>query len=81
MTELYEKISDENFELILRSLEERSKMPDFTLQNIIGELDSLYKYEGLDGEGRGEVKQAELEGSILAYEVFIDRIKHPEKAQ
>ncbi|MBK5201672.1 MAG: hypothetical protein JJE21_09135 [Spirochaetaceae bacterium] len=71
MTNLYEKISDDAYEGILRSLKIRSENTDFSLEHVKGELESLYKYEGLDGEGRGDVLQARLEGSILAFEVFI----------
>lgn len=73
MNDLYEQLSDEKFEVTLHSLEERTNDHEFSIQNIKGELQSLYKYEGLDGEGRGEVLQAEIEGSILAFEVFIDK--------
>ena len=73
MLDLYKKISDDSFTGILRSLEMRLEDPDFSLDYVKGELESLYKYEGLDYDGRGEVLQAQLEGQILAFEVFISR--------
>lgn len=73
MKDLHEQLSENNYVVVLRSLEERSKNTGFTIDMAKEELNSLYKYEGLDWDGRGDVLQAEIEGSILAYEVFISR--------
>jgi hypothetical protein len=80
MKDLYEKISDDSYEGILTSLQIRSKTPGFSLENVRGELESLYKYEGLDQDGRGDVIQAQLEGSILAFEVFISSFEKEHNA-
>lgn len=71
MTDLYDKISDDSYSGILQALKIRSENAEFSLENVKGELESLYKSEGLDQDGRGDVFQAQIEGSILAYEVFI----------
>jgi len=73
--DVYEQIFDEQYEIILSSLEARSRTPEFSPEQIENELESLYKYDGLDMTGRGEVLQARNEGSILAYQVFLMRWK------
>ncbi|MGD1823525.1 MAG: hypothetical protein ACPKM0_12295 [Pleomorphochaeta sp.] len=75
MEELLEKICDDTFNVVLRTLEEKKHRDDFSLENIKKELESYYKYEGLDWTGRGDTKQAEIEGTIMAYQVFIDKIE------
>lgn len=77
MDELYQQISDETYYSMLATLEKRYNELGLTLKDIKQELDSLYKYEGLAWTGRGDYKQAEIEGTIFAYEVFISR--HEEK--
>lgn len=71
MNDLYEQISDDAFEAILLALRKRSQTQDFSLENVKGELVSLYRYEGLGWTGRGDYKQAEIEGSIMAFQVFL----------
>lgn len=64
---------DDSFDLTLARLEYKSGKPDFDIATIEGELTALYVYEGHDWDGRGELKHAEIEGSILAYQVFLRR--------
>jgi hypothetical protein len=71
MIDLYEQISDDTYYAILKSLQTRSETQEFSLEKVKGELESFYKYEGLDWTGRGDVLQAQIEGSIMAFEVFI----------
>ena len=66
-----EKIFDENFERTVGFLRGSVNMATFSIETIKAELQDLYKYEGLDYTGRGALKQAEIAGSILGYEVFI----------
>jgi len=73
--DVYQQILDEQYEIILTSLEARSKTPGFSQEQVQNELESLYKYDGLDMTGRGEILQARNEGSILAYQVFLMRWK------
>ncbi|NCD04568.1 MAG: hypothetical protein EOL97_00455 [Spirochaetia bacterium] len=73
MDELYQQISDDTYNSILTTLETRYNELQLSLTEIKEELDSLYKYEGLAWTGRGDYKQAEIEGTIFAYEVFISR--------
>ncbi|MCY1151839.1 MAG: hypothetical protein PQJ49_03090 [Sphaerochaetaceae bacterium] len=73
MIDIYQDVFDKTYQTILVALENRSKKADFSIQNIKGELLSFYRYDGLDWTGRGETKQAENDGAILAYEVFIER--------
>lgn len=76
MDDLYQQIYDDTYEGILNSLQTRSKNIDFSFNIVKEELDSLYKYEGLGWTGRGDLKQAEIEGTILAFEVFIMQYKN-----
>jgi len=70
--DIYQQILDDTFEAVLSTLKLRLLSDTFSLETVKNELDSLYKYEGLDWVGRGEVKRAEIEGTILAYQVFIN---------
>lgn len=71
------RIEDEIFKTsyqeTLTMLDLRSKTDTFDISSIKGELNSLYKYEGLDWVGRGEIKNSEISGSISAYQVFINQ--------
>jgi hypothetical protein len=78
MIDLHEQIFDETYEIILKALKARSQNPDFSCEKTKMELESFYKYEGLDWTGRGDIKQAEIEGTILAYESFIMRLERGE---
>ena len=69
---------DENYERTLHRLQAASERPDFSLETIRGELDALCVYEGHDWIGRGELKRAEIEGSILAYQIFLRRLQGDE---
>ncbi len=73
MIDLHQQIFDDTYEIILKSLQIRSEIKGFSCEKLKKELESLFKYEGLDWTGRGDVKQAEIEGSILAYQAFILR--------
>lgn len=66
-------VFDENYDRVLHRLEAASHSDSFSLETIKGELTALFVYEGHDWEGRGGPKQAEIEGSILAYQVFLRR--------
>jgi hypothetical protein len=69
--DLYQKILDDSFDSVYSALKRRSALDTFSLETVKNELDSLYVYEGHGWVGRGEFKQAEIEGSILAYQVFL----------
>ena len=73
-------VFDENYERTLHRLQTASQSVSFSLETINGELTALYLYEGHDWTGRGELKQAEIAGSILAYQVFLRRWQeaHPQ---
>ncbi len=78
MEDLFEKIIDDTFDAVLKTLEVRSNDENFSLENIEKELDYFYLYEGQDWTGRGDTKQAEIEGTIMAYQVFISRYQKKE---
>jgi len=73
--DFYEQLFDEQYEIILASLEARALKAGFSLEQIENELESLYRYDGLDQDGRGTALQARNEGAILAYQVFLRRRK------
>ena len=73
-------ILDSEFELMLDHLALRSKSPKFDISDIEQELHHLLVYQGQDWVGRGEIKNAEIQGHVYAYQVFLKRWKdkHPE---
>lgn len=78
MDDLFDKIVDSTFDAVLKTLDIRSKDEKFSIENTQKELESFYLYEGQDWGGRGDTKQAEIEGAIMAYQVFIDRYNKKE---
>ncbi|MBI9102690.1 MAG: hypothetical protein JEY99_09755 [Spirochaetales bacterium] len=76
------RIEDETYEKsykrTLAMLELDSQTESFNLQKVIETLKALYQYEALDWAGRGEIKNAEISGSISAYQVFIHNHKNKE---
>ena len=67
---------EESYKNTLYKLEETSKTSDFSIDETKRELQALYTYEGQDWIGRGEIKQADISGSINAYQVFLFRWKN-----
>ena len=66
-------IFESNFDSTMQILETSAQDPAFTIERVRNELESLYKYEGLDWTGRGELKNAEIGGSIMAYQIFLKK--------
>ena len=73
MTPEEKHVFDVNFDQTLQRLHLLASKDDFSIDSVERELETLYKYEGLDWTGRGELKQAELSGRITACQAFIHR--------
>lgn len=69
------EILDKEFDRTLDYLALRASRTDFSLGEIEQELHYLYQYQGQGWVGRSAVKDAEIEGQIAAYQVFIARYK------
>ena len=69
-------IFEENYKNTLYKLETLSRQPNFDLDELQRELDTLCTFEGQDWIGRGEMKQSEISGTISAYQVFMFRYKN-----
>lgn len=70
-----QQIEDKVFYETIEHLEGLTLSGGFDIASVEDELKTLEEYEGLDGEGRGPVKAAEIAGSITAYQAFIMRYK------
>lgn len=66
-------ILDTEYELMLTHLEFRSEMENFSIEDVRMELEHLLVFQGQDWVGRGELKNAEIQGHVYAYEVFLKR--------
>ncbi len=66
-----ERAFEENFRETTDYLTVRSMGADFSIETVSNELEALYKFEGLDWVGRGELANAEIQGSIVAYQIFL----------
>jgi len=66
-----DKTFEKSYEDTLGMLELKSQNKSFDITDIQGELNTLYIYEGHDWVGRGELKNSDIRGEILAYQVFI----------
>jgi hypothetical protein len=75
-----EQVEDDAFNDTMKHLEVMSAQDGFDIRQVDAEMDSLQKYEGLDWVGRGELKAAELAGTLLAYQAFLMRYRKREDA-
>lgn len=66
---------DTAYETMLDQLTMRSEFSNFTINEIESELHHLLIYQGQDWVGRGEIKNAEIQGHVYAYQIFIKRYK------
>ncbi len=71
---------DSEYDIMLNHLEIRKNLPSFSIEEIESELHHLLIYQGQDWVGRGEIKNAEIQGHVYAYQIFIKRYKesHPD---
>lgn len=74
-----EQILDTEYELMLKQLNFRSEQKNFNIEDIIMELEHLLVYQGQDWVGRGEIKNAEIQGQVYAYQVFLKRWREREQ--
>ncbi len=68
-----QQVLEEEYTLMLELLTERSSASSFDVEDIEQEYNYLLVYQGQDWGGRGEIKNAEIQGHIWAYEVFLKR--------
>lgn len=68
-----EHILEEEYQLMLDHLELRSRAPGFNIEDIRMEAEHLLIYQGQDWVGRGEIKNAEIQGHVYAYQIFLKR--------
>ena len=59
----------------LSTLEDRFARDDFNLAAIEAEYEALTVYQGHGMDGRNLFKEAEIEGQIDAYQIFLHRVK------
>ena len=71
--DIEQHVFDDSYEDTIAALEVRLKNGTITLDDAREELKHLCIYEGQDMVGRGELKQAEISGMIMAYQAFIMR--------
>lgn len=64
---------DSEYDLMMKHLSFRSEQKNFTIEDIKMELKHLLIYQGQDWVGRGEIKNAEIQGHVYAYQVFLKR--------
>lgn len=61
------------YQQTLTSLEDRYLRDDFNLETIQAEFEALTIYQGHGMYGRSLYKEAEIEGQIDAYQIFLHR--------
>ncbi len=59
----------------LSTLEDRFARDDFNLVTVEAEYEALTVYQGHGMDGRNLFKEAEIEGQIDAYQIFLHRVK------
>ena len=68
------------YQQTLLILEERAVKIDFNIETIEAEYEALTVYQGHGMDGRNLYKDAEIEGQIDAYQVFLHRLRRNEAA-
>ncbi|RKX82300.1 MAG: hypothetical protein DRP70_16575 [Spirochaetes bacterium] len=68
-----EDYAHEVYQQTLTALENRYLRDDFNLETIQAEYEALTVYQGHGMDGRNLYKEAEIEGQIDAYQIFIHR--------
>ena len=71
---------DSEYELQLNLLSLRSKSPNFNIEDIEQEYHHLLIYQGQDWGGRGEIKNAEIQGHVYAYQIFLKRWRNQQES-
>ena len=64
-----------SYETMMDHLTMRTEFANFSIEEIESELHHLLIYQGQDWVGRGEIKNAEIQGHVYAYQIFIKRYK------
>lgn len=59
----------------LSALEDRFARADFDLATVEAEYEALTVYQGHGMDGRNLYKEAEIEGQIDAYQIFLHRLQ------
>ncbi|NCB01344.1 MAG: hypothetical protein EOM67_04150 [Spirochaetia bacterium] len=70
-----QQILDSEYDIMYNHLTVRSTLSSFSIEEIESELHHLLIYQGQDWVGRGELKNAEIQGHVYAYQIFIKRYK------
>jgi hypothetical protein len=70
-----EEYADEVYERTMETLENRSRSGEFDIASIEAEYEALTVYQGHGWGGRNAFKDAEIEGQIQAYQIFLHRRK------
>ena len=70
---------DSEYELMLNLLTLRSEGPNFNIEDVELEFHHLLIYQGQGWGGRGEVKNAEIQGHVYAYQIFLKRWRDKQK--
>lgn len=73
MNRAEEQILEQEYQVMLNHLTLRSESPSFKIEEIEQEYRHLLIYQGQDWDGRGQIKSAEIQGHVYAYEVFLKR--------
>ena len=68
-----EDYAHEVYEQTLSALEQRAARADFDIDTVKAEYEALTVYQGHGMDGRNLYKEAEIEGEIDAYQIFIHR--------
>lgn len=66
------------YQQTLSTLEDRLTRDDFNLATIEAEYEALTVYQGHGMDGRNLYKDAEIEGQVDAYQIFLHRIRQSE---
>lgn len=74
--ESHDQVFQEVYESTLAQLRyKQANDTNFSTEEIEGQLDSLYIYQGQDWVGRGSLSEVKTAAAIAAFETFLSKLK------
>lgn len=74
--ESHKQVFEDVYESTLAQLRTKQENDNnFSIEEIEGQLDSLYIYQGQDWVGRGRLSEVKTAAAIAAFETFLSKLK------
>ncbi len=75
MIDIAAHTEEQEYEIMFSHLLFRYRQDRFSIKEVEEELNHLLIYQGQGWGGRSETKEAEIQGQVYAYQIFLKRFK------